>query len=498
MKNNKYYSLLLLVLVVILGACGGQSQEASFDTSLLPLSIGEEIGYTNSEGKFLINPQFKEAHLFAKNGLAKVKKDDKYGFINKEGKLVIPYQYHQATSFYEGFACVVTDASAPFYINEKGERKIELKRAEHASHFAEGFAPFSIKKKDSEEEIWGFINSKGEEKIAANYKNVKHFSQGLAGFREGGKWGFLDTEGKIIINPQFTEAYLFQEGLAVVQNEKGKWGAIDKSGVLKIDYQFDGMTNFSEGMAGVRSGSMWGYVDKDGKLVINPQFEQAMTFKNGIAIIKKDKKMGLIDKKGALLVNPQFTDAYIIGNSILVNVEGKVGITDLKGKYTANPQFAKVNKFIIDILITENPAYLNSVDLSKFLYVNTQAENITENSSSNITETPKTEDVQATQESKQQKELDTKYASHNYYKNNVTEYLEVKVDGSVYYSTSARPNPVKMLVTKTSSNEFMLRFPKDAGDNELYQMTKSNGNIIITTEKGKEQIYTDITNAGSL
>ncbi len=85
----------------------------------------------------------------------------------------------------------------------------------------------------------------------------------------------------------------------------------------------------------------------------------------------------------------------------------------------------------------------------------------------------------------------SKYQSHNYYNNNVTEYLETKADGSVFYSTSTRPNPIKMLVTSGDNpNEFVLTFPSGAGDNQKYKMTKSDENIIITPPNGKKQIYT--------
>jgi hypothetical protein len=371
MNFKNAHLLFLLFLTVFLGACGKkQSVESNFDTNLIPLGTGDEIGYVDKDGKFIINPQFDEAYLFSKDGLAKVKKEGKYGFINKEGKLVVPYQFLQATSFYEGLACVVTESSAPYYINEKGEKKIELKRAEQASFFSEGFAPFSIKADGNE--VWGFVNTKGEEKITPNYDEVRYFSEGLAAFRQKDKWGFLDKDGKIAINPQFAEVQAFREGFAIVKNEKGKYGAVDKSGVLKIDYQFDNMGKFSEGLAAVRSGSKWGYVNTEGKLSINPQFDQAMTFSNGVSVVEKDDKMGIIDKSGNFVANPQFKGAYIIGSSVLVDSDGKIGITDLKGKYTANPQFRTKRSSFLE-LIAEN-GDLGTLEDSKYGYVRTQAE----------------------------------------------------------------------------------------------------------------------------
>lgn len=52
--------------------------------------------------------QYDELYPFSE-GLAAVKKNDKFGFINTQGELVIPCQYQYAGSFKEGLACVVKD-----------------------------------------------------------------------------------------------------------------------------------------------------------------------------------------------------------------------------------------------------------------------------------------------------------------------------------------------------------------------------------------------------
>ena len=45
----------------------------------------------------------------------------------------------------------------------------------------------------------------------------------------GEKFGYIDKAGKIVINPQFDDAYNFFEGLASVGVED-KWGYIDQTG----------------------------------------------------------------------------------------------------------------------------------------------------------------------------------------------------------------------------------------------------------------------------
>ena len=66
--------------------------------------------------------QYDELYPFSE-GLAAVKKNDKFGFINTQGELVIPCQYQYAGSFKEGLACVVKDEEDNniSFIDAKGE-----------------------------------------------------------------------------------------------------------------------------------------------------------------------------------------------------------------------------------------------------------------------------------------------------------------------------------------------------------------------------------------
>lgn len=66
--------------------------------------------------------QYDELYPFSE-GLAAVKKNDKFGFINTKGELVIPCQYQYAGQFKEGLACVVKDEENNniSFIDAKGE-----------------------------------------------------------------------------------------------------------------------------------------------------------------------------------------------------------------------------------------------------------------------------------------------------------------------------------------------------------------------------------------
>jgi hypothetical protein len=127
------------------------------------------------------------------------------------------------------------------------------------------------------------------------------------------KQNVTSQTGKLVIQPQFDDAYRFSEGLAAVKIGD-KWGFIDKTGKLVIPPQFESISEsyenearsfktFSEGVAGVQVGEKkWGYIDKTGKFVIPPKFEFVTNFSEGVARVWIGNKSGYIDKTGKFII----------------------------------------------------------------------------------------------------------------------------------------------------------------------------------------------------
>src|SRR2546421_11859187 len=70
----------------------------------------------------------------------------------------------------------------------------------------------------------------------------------LRPIQQNGKWGYIDGTGKVVIEPRFSWAEEFSEGLAAFENEDGKYGYIDETGKVVIEPKFDNWTEFSEGL----------------------------------------------------------------------------------------------------------------------------------------------------------------------------------------------------------------------------------------------------------
>ncbi|GMU85796.1 MAG: hypothetical protein AMXMBFR48_10380 [Ignavibacteriales bacterium] len=200
----------------------------------------------------------------------------------------------------------------------------------------------------------------------------------------GDNFQYVDKTGKIVINPQFLNATVFREGLALVQSsgEEPKWGYIGEDGKYVISANFIGATVFNDGIAWVVSensapkaintkgeviftlseaqdvylfseglsafsiigddGKKWGFVDKEGKIVINPQFSAVAQFYNDKCAVKNSEgKWGYIGKDGAIAINYQFDRANgFVSDKAVVAVDNKYGVINSEGKYVINPQFS--------------------------------------------------------------------------------------------------------------------------------------------------------------
>ena len=127
-------------------------------------------------------------------------------------------------------------------------------------------------------------------------------AQQLETFEENGKYGFKDQNGKVTIEPKYSGAENFSEGLASVRFNN-KWGFIDKTGKVIIPFKYNSDygsgSKFSQSLASVSIDDKWGYIDKTGKTAIPFDYNEAWHFsKDGKAHVRIGSDEFCIDKTG--------------------------------------------------------------------------------------------------------------------------------------------------------------------------------------------------------
>ena len=269
-----------------------------FSENLASVSFDGKYGYINTDGDFVIEPQFEEAEDF-KNGIARVRTNGKYGYINTNGKFVIEPQFDNVGDFRDGIAYVK--------LNKK----------------------------------YGYINSKGGYIIKPQLDFASYyFAEGFACVEVDGKYGYINTNGKFAIEPQFDNAEDFNNGIARVSVDD-KYGYINTNGKFVIEPQFDDAEDFKNGIARVLVGDKYGYINTNGKFVIEPQFEEAKDFTDGIALVSINSKWGAIDASGQIVIALDCSNKYDIAvlceGHIRVRVDWKFGIKNINDQWIVQP-----------------------------------------------------------------------------------------------------------------------------------------------------------------
>jgi FKBP-type peptidyl-prolyl cis-trans isomerase FkpA len=213
-------------------------------------------------------------------------------------------------------------------------------------------------------ELFQYINSEGEIVINPQFKEASLFIDGLALVKTSNddpKWGFISEKGDFVIPPIYIEATGFNGGLAWVVLEHETPSAINKKGEIQFTVnEADNIKSFENGLAAYSVGYIegkekWGFINTTGERIINPQFSDVSKFsEEKCAVRNEEGKWGYIDKNGLIVINYQFDQAgdFKSGKSV-VSSGGKYGVIDKNGKFIINPQYREIqidgNLFLINL-----------------------------------------------------------------------------------------------------------------------------------------------------
>lgn len=228
---------------------------------LFPMPHNNKFGLINTNGKWVIRPQFNKIKPLEGSNLFGASIDgERLGIIDNKGNWVIEPIFEDIANFHDGLA---------------------------------------IAKRNGK---YGFVDTKGTWLIQPIFENMYKFHDGLAGAKLGDKYGFIDSKGTWVIQPIFKYIGNFQDGKAVVSLSEGKLGLIDKSGTIKhtivSSYSLTHLNGEESGgvfkiiQSGGDSIKRYGVIDIKGNWVIQPILEDIGNFHDGLAIAEIDGHWG--------------------------------------------------------------------------------------------------------------------------------------------------------------------------------------------------------------
>ena len=249
-----------------------------FSEGLAAFLTKDGIGFLNTQGEVIINPQdFTDIGSFSQGRCPVYLQEQGWGYIDTDGKMIIPPSYGLVYDFSEGLAPVrEINSSQWYYVDQQGNKVITLSLdgyvVEHAFPFRGGRAGVNLYQKSETGQMVsvgiGLINRNGELEKEMLFKNV--FSPPIDGTLALRAVEFLDSTYEV-------------QRYGYVHPEKGL-----------LNLEFERAYIFSEGMAAVRVNRKWGYIDVNGNWAIRPQFDAASSFRDGLARVSLNDKYGFI------------------------------------------------------------------------------------------------------------------------------------------------------------------------------------------------------------
>ncbi len=212
-----------------------------------------------------------------------------------------------------------------------------------------------------------YIDLTGKVAINPQFSEATAFRDGIALVKssgEKGKWGYIGEDGNYLISPQYTDAAAFSEGLAWVVTEKGYPNCIGKNGMVQFSLQnAESAYMFSCGLAAFKAYDLKGvikyaFVNNKGVVQswstsnINGQedgnYSDVDHFVNGVCAVQKQINdtlyyWGLINDKGTEISGFGYSKlTNVNGEFVIEDKDGKMGIMNSKGKVVISPQYESI------------------------------------------------------------------------------------------------------------------------------------------------------------
>lgn len=224
------------------------------------------------------------------------------------------------------------------------------------------FLPFE------KDEKWGYINEEGTELIAPQYDEASVFSEGLAVVTLNNKSGYINKAGKTILQLTFAEAEAFQNGYAIVLVDS-LYGMINRKGEFVIKPQYDELSEVVEDVCiGVKNGKA-GYIAKNGRPITECMFDIANDYRDGLAIVAMNDKYGMINLLGKFVIEPVYDELIAIGkNRLKASNNDHWGIVDLHGNTIAEFIYDDIGEYhdgLVLASIDGKYGYLNEAGVQK-------------------------------------------------------------------------------------------------------------------------------------
>lgn len=265
------------------------------------------VDYLNVKGEFLLNENYYEFddHISGfHNGLAIVKKDEKYGFIDSSRNEIIPLKYSSLSEFSNGVSNASFD-NFKGYIDMSGRPLFPFgddEKFEYLGDFNEGYG--FVFGKNGEARLLSIINPSGKTMFSINstyQDNFFKFSNGkipIYNKQKSSYYDVYDTTGKVVYNINFPAVSNFsKDGFSLVQSElySGKYSLIESRKGREIFVNKYDKILFKDGLKYHRGDTLeYDILDLNSEI----DFTKINLFASGLILVENIGLRFYVDKDG--------------------------------------------------------------------------------------------------------------------------------------------------------------------------------------------------------
>ena len=340
-------------------------EEISLDSELVDISFYPfsdslgVMGYSDTSGTWLINPEYDDAGFFY-DGLAAVEKDGKIGLINKKNELIVDFIFDDIETDAELF--VVSTSDFLGVINRNGDFIFDTVYQD-ISILGEGFI---CAQKDS---LYAFYDRNGVQVSSEKFDFVLDFRDGLCPVSLNGKRGLIDIDLNLVIPCDNEAIFYFSDSLFILVNTDNYKQLSDRNGALVSDSLYQEIHREANGYAICVKGDKIGYLDERGKQIIENKFDGFVdydllgNFANDRAVVFQNKKYGIVNFDGDYLVKPKYDHIRNLGLNFGVKKSDKWALMDSSYSIVSNYDYESIELVKNEYILFEKDGEFGIMDL---------------------------------------------------------------------------------------------------------------------------------------
>lgn len=305
----------------------------------ITINLSERKCINNGNEIIEITEDYDEVRNFH-NGVACVRKQNKWGVIDKNGKELVSTQFSYISDFTYNVACYKSQNNKWGYITAEGHISSDIYD-------------------DLEIDVDGSLITTRpiHSLISTNrtkyyeYKKIRLNHQGCV---------IIQTESNFFsLPPCVYYAQKVSEGIICIQNQEGFWGAMTISGKQILPFKYITLRDFNEGRSlGIDKDNKLHILSLDGKdIKIIDSYTDAKSFVNGYANIYKNDLCGLVDRAGEIVLQPTFSDIKYSGidDFYILIKDDKEGLYQISTKTTIPPLYQQIVSIEKEYIVVKIP-----------------------------------------------------------------------------------------------------------------------------------------------